>query len=129
MKLMFVSEEDRAEDWRDEIGKHFPKMTFLVWPDDNGADLDTIDYCLAWKPQTGVLARLSGLKYVQSLGAGVDGLLIDPDLPTHIPISRMVDRSLVQGMTEYILYNVIHYHRKMGDYTAQQVAGTWKALR
>ena len=129
MKLMFVSEEDRAEDWRDELGKHFPEMTFLVWPDDNKVDLNGIDYCLAWKPQRGVLARLSGLKYVQSLGAGVDGLLVDPELPTHIPISRMVDRSLVQGMTEYILYNVIHYHRKMGDYTAQQATGNWKVLR
>ena len=129
MKLMFVSEEDRAKDWRDEMRKHFPEMTFLVWPDDKGVDLDTVDYCLAWKPQASVLSRLSGLKYVQSLGAGVDGLLMDPDLPNHIPISRMVDRSLVQGMTEYILYNVIHYHRKMGNYAAQQAAGTWRALR
>ena len=129
MKIMFVSEEDRAEDWRNAMGKHFPEMTFLVWPDDSGIDLDSVDYCLAWKPQLSVLSRLSGLKYVQSLGAGVDGLLMDPHLPTHIPISRMVDRSLVQGMTEYILYNVIHYHRKMGDYAAQQAAGTWKALR
>ncbi len=129
MKLMFVSEEDRAKNWRDEMRKHFPEMTFLVWPDDKGVDLDTVDYCLAWKPQANVLSRLSGLKYVQSLGAGVDGLLMDPDLPNHIPISRMVDRSLVQGMTEYILYNVIHYHRKMGNYAAQQAAGTWRALR
>ena len=129
MKLMFVSEEDRAEDWRDEMLRHFPDMTFLVWPDDAGrVDLASVDYCLAWKPPVGALKQLSGLKYVQSLGAGVDGLLLDPELPTHIPISRMVDRSLVQGMTEYILYNVIHYHRKMGAYEAQQRAGAWKVL-
>ena len=129
MKLMFVSQEDRAKDWRDEMRKHFPEMTFLIWPDDKGVDLDTVDYCLAWKPPARVLSRLSGLKYLQSLGAGVDGLLMDPDLPSHIPISRMVDRSLVQGMTEYILYNVIHYHRKMGNYAEQQAARTWRTLQ
>ena len=42
---------------------------------------------------------------------------------------KLRNRQLGQGMTEYILYNVIHYHRKMGDYAAQQAAGTWKALR
>lgn len=130
MKLMFLSEEDRAEDWRDEMSEHFPDMEFLVWPDDaDGVDLAAIDYALAWKPPAGALKRLTGLKYIQSLGAGVDGLLTDPTLPAHIPISRMADRSLIQGMTEYVLYQVLHYHRKMDAYAAQQAAREWKALR
>ena len=129
MKLMFVSEEDRAEPWRDQLLAEFPKMEFFVWPEDaNRIDLGLINYTLAWKPPVGVLRNLTGLKFVQSLGAGVDGLLLDPSLPRHIPISRMVDRSLIQGMTEYILYNVIHYHRKMGDYAFQQNTKTWRAL-
>jgi len=130
MKLMFVSEEDRAEDWRAELAAQMPELEFLVWPDDAPrVDLASIDYTLVWKPPAGALQKLSGLKYIQSLGAGVDGLLVDPTLPTHLAISRMVDRSLIQGMTEYIVYNVIHYHRKMGAYAAQQAAGAWKALR
>ncbi len=129
MKLMFVSDEDRAEPWRERLLNRLPEMDFLVWPDDaNVTDLGSIEYTLAWNPPVGVLKQLTGLKFVQSLGAGVDGLLVDPSLPKHIPISRMVDRSLIQGMTEFVLYNVIHYHRKMGDYATQQRTKNWRGL-
>lgn len=130
MKLIFVSQEDRAEDWQAELAAHLPDLEFLVWPGDaDGLDPGSVDYALAWKPPAGVLASFPKLKFIQSLGAGVDGLFVDPDLPRDVPISRMVDRSLIQGMTEYVLYNVLHYHRRMGDYAAQQAAGRWKPLR
>lgn len=130
MILLFVSNEDHAEDWQAELARHLPDLDFRVWPEGTeGLDPAAVDYALAWKPPAGVLASFPKLKFIQSLGAGVDGLFVDPDLPADIPISRMVDRSLIQGMTEYVLYNVIHYHRRMGDYAAQQGAGVWKALR
>ena len=130
MKLIFISKEDRAEDWREHLLTQIPEMEFLIWPDDlKHCNLTEIDYAIAWKPPEGVLKKLTGLKFIQSLGAGVDGLLQDSEIPHHVPISRMVDRSLIQGMTEYLLYNVLHYHRKMGEYAAQQVLGSWKALQ
>ena len=130
MKLVFISNEDRAEDWREHILNQIPEIEFLIWPDDmENCDLTHIDYAIAWKPPEGVLRKFTGLKFIQSLGAGVDGLLQDPEIPRHIPISRMVDRSLIQGMTEYLLYNVLHYHRKMGEYSEQQALSFWKALQ
>ena len=129
MKLIFVSAEDRAEDWRHHLTEQLPDLEFLVWPDDaDGLDFASVDYALAWKPPVGVLKQFPNQKAILSLGAGVDGLLIDPELPTDIPLCRLVDRSLTQGMTEYVLYHVIHYHRHMAEYAAQQKAGQWKAL-
>ncbi|MEK9723497.1 MAG: glyoxylate/hydroxypyruvate reductase A [Rhodospirillaceae bacterium] len=130
MKLVFLSKEDRADDWKAELRKQLPDLEFLVWPGDMaGVEIASIDYTLAWKPPAGVLKSLTGLKYIQSLGAGVDGLLVDPELPTHIPISRLVDRSLTQGMTQFVVYNVLHYHRGFGAYAERQREGLWKGHR
>jgi len=106
-----------------------PELEFLVWPDDaEGLDFASVDYALAWKPPVGVLKQFPNLKAILSLGAGVDGLLVDPEMPTDIPISRLVDRSLTQGMTEYVLYHVIHYHWHMGRYAAQQKDRVWQHI-
>jgi glyoxylate/hydroxypyruvate reductase A len=40
----------------------------------------------------------------------------------------MVDPSLTAGMSEYVVMSVLHHHRYMLDYTAQQRAGRWHLL-
>ena len=86
-------------------------------------------YALAWKPPAGVLAGLPNLKAIFSLGAGVDHLKTDTALPRDVPVVKLVDRCLTQGMSEYVMYWVIHYHRKMGVYAKFHAAGTWKQMR
>ena len=36
---------------------------------------------------------------------------------------------LTEGMSEYVLYWVIHYHRRMGVYLNWTANGTWKQMR
>jgi glyoxylate/hydroxypyruvate reductase A len=40
-------------------------------------------------PEPGLLASLPNLKLILSIGAGVDHLLGDPQLPRHPPIVRL----------------------------------------
>ena len=125
MKLMFLSDIDRMESWRESLTAKLPELEFVAWPDEIG-DPASIDYALVWKPPTGELAKYSNLKAILSLGAGIDHLSSDPELPRNIPVVRLVDRCLTQGMTEYILYWVIHYHRRMGDYAEIMAVGKWR---
>ena len=90
MKLMFLSTADNADLWRDALCAKLPDLEFVVWPDEVG-DKASIDYALVWKPPPGELAQYANLKAILNLGAGVDSLLTDPDLPTHIPTVRLVD--------------------------------------
>jgi glyoxylate/hydroxypyruvate reductase A len=62
-----------------------------------------------------------------SLGAGVDGVLNDPELPD-LPLVRMVEPGLTEGMTEFVVLQVLHWHRQMEAYRAQQRDGVWRQL-
>lgn len=128
MKFLFLSAADRADNWRDAMKARFPDAGFGVWPDDLGDKAD-YDYAIVWKPPVGVLRTFPNLKGILSLGAGVDGILVDTELPDGVPVVRLVDRCLTEGMSEYVLYWVIHYHRKFDVYNKWLADGIWKQMR
>ena len=86
---------------------------------------DEIDYALVWYPQPGALARLPNLQLIFSLGAGLDHLHGDDIVPPNIPVIRMVEDVLTAGMTEYVLYHVLGFHRHMPQYQADQRKQIW----
>lgn len=122
--LVFHSGIDRGEHWRAALGEAMPDLAFRDW-DEPGTDAD-VDYALVWKPPPGALkARFSTLKAILSLGAGVDHILADPDLPDGVPVIRMVDPGLCQGMVEYALLHALALHRDQPAYAAQQRSRLW----
>jgi len=126
MAILFYSEVDDPAPWRRALERELPQIPFRVWPD--AGPLEHLRYALAWKPKPGLLASLPGLKAVLSLGAGVDHLLEDPHLPQGVPIVRMLDAGFAEQMSEYALYGVLHFHRRMDDYLSQQRRGQWRQL-
>ena len=62
-----------------------------------------------------------------SVGAGIDHLKNDPELPA-LPVVRMVEPGLTAGMTEYVVWAVLHHHRFMLDYAEQQRERRWEEL-
>ncbi|TWB50924.1 2-hydroxyacid dehydrogenase [Nitrospirillum viridazoti] len=126
MALLFVSAHDHAEDWVNELKAQLPELDVRVWPEGMG-DPAEIDYALVWKPPAGLLASLPKLKVIFSLGAGVDALLADPTLPD-LPLVRMVEPGLTEGMTEYVCLHVLRWHRDAPLFEAQQRAVEWKQL-
>jgi glyoxylate/hydroxypyruvate reductase A len=128
MKLLFISKEDKIGPWREALAAEMPELEFRAYPKEF-SDPAEIDYALVWKPPAGLLKTLPNLKAILSLGAGIDHLSDDPDLPRHLPVSRLVDRCLTQGMSEYVLYWVLHHHRHMAEYTAMAARKEWGAIR
>lgn len=128
MKFMFLSAADKAEAWREAILARFPDAGFDIWPNEIGDKAD-YDYAIVWRPPAGELRTFPNLKGILSLGAGVDGILVDDALPEHVPVVRLVDRCLTEGMSEYVLYWVIHYHRRLGVYLNWTSQHIWKQMR
>jgi glyoxylate/hydroxypyruvate reductase len=128
MAILFFSTTDRDAIWRAEMEKHLPDMPFRVWPGEV-VEPGEIDYALVWKPQAGVLKGFPNLKVILSLGAGVDHLLSDPELPEGVPIVRLVDPLLTSGMTEFVTWAVLHCHRDMLEFSAFQKESRWQELR
>ena len=85
-----------------------------------------IRYAASFRPPPGLLATLPHLRAVFSLGAGVDGFLIDPDFPKHIPLIRFVDPSLSGEMAQFAALHVLMQHRTVSFFAAAQAEGAWR---
>ena len=120
--------DDEAEvaAWRGYITAYDPAIDFRNWPETG--PVEEIDYVLAWIHKPGDLARYPKLKAIFWLGAGVDHLLKDKDLPRQVPIVRLVDDGLTAGMTEYVLLHALRYHRRLPELEAQQSERLWRKL-
>ena len=125
MSILFYSQADNPQPWRDALAKAFSEIAFEVWP--NVRDVNSVRYALVWNPPAGMLATLPNLRAVLALGAGVDSLLADPTTP-QVPVVRLVDAGLAAQMAEYAVYGVLHFHRRMGEYRRLQQDCKWKAL-
>lgn len=124
-ELLFLSRIDDPEPWRATFARIAPDVRLRVWPDEV-PDPAAVDCALVWNPPAGLLATFPRLKLIQSLGAGVDGLLSDPDLPRTVPIARVVDPMLTQCMIEYVLMHALWHHRLMPRFARQQAERRWE---
>ena len=94
-----------------------------------GADLgalEDIDVAVCWFPPHGRLAQFPNLQLVQSLAAGVDHILADPELPRQLPLCRIVDDTMAAGMKAYVSWAVVQHHRGMKAYVASSDAAKWE---
>jgi glyoxylate/hydroxypyruvate reductase len=126
MALLFRSTVDSAARWRGELARLTAELDIRIWPDIG--DPAQIEYALVWRPEPGLLASLPNLRLILSLGAGVDHILCDPQLPGGVPIVRLVDPDLTDAMSEYVVLQVLRLHRQDLDYRAQKSTGIWREL-
>jgi glyoxylate/hydroxypyruvate reductase A len=99
-----------------------PQLT-AVLADDPRAVEAQIAAC--WFPLPGSLAALPNLQVIHSIAAGIDHLQHDPSCPD-LPVCRVVDPGHRQGMTEYVRWAVIHFHRGFDQVLQQQKKQHWQ---
>ncbi len=126
MTLLFAWRDGDAAGWVAALKSDMPELDIRVWPDIG--DPDEVAFALVWGELAGELRRLGRLEIIFSLGAGVEHLLGCPDLPSGVPIVRLVDPALRVGMVEFVLMRVLHYHRRMPEYAAQQRRHEWREM-
>jgi glyoxylate/hydroxypyruvate reductase A len=62
------------------------------------------------------------------MGAGVDHLLRAPGPPPGIPVARLKDVLLTSAMAEWVLLNVLRFHRQDPEYRVLQQRKEWLEL-
>ncbi len=90
-------------------------------------DRETARYAVVWSPRPGLLASLPNLEAIFSLGAGVDHVVNQPDLPD-VPLVRFVDPDLTGRMTEWVVLQCLMHLRGQRLYDAQQRARLWREV-
>lgn len=125
--LAFCVPKFAGDSWRAAMAEHAPHVVFRNRFEGFG-DPALVRYAIAWNPPPGELAQFPNLACIFSLGAGVDGILADPTFPRSVPLSRVVDPDLTQGMTQYVLLHVMLHHRKQRAFDSFQRERLWKPL-
>jgi len=126
MTLVVRVGTSRADWWRDALQSHLPEVECRNW--DDAGDKAKVEYAVVWKPPAGGLAGFPNLKCIVSMGAGIDHLLADPELPRHVPIIRTVGNDLRQRMREYLALHVLRFHRRLPDIQAGQQRKAWDQI-
>jgi glyoxylate/hydroxypyruvate reductase A len=120
MNILFASETEKAEFWIPLLERALPQDRFFAKPD------APIDIALVATPPAGTLARLNGVKLIQSLWMGVEKLLADPGRPQGVPIARLIDPGMVAAMSESVIAHILDWHRHHYRYRAQQAERQWR---
>jgi len=113
--------------WREALLAEDPSLDIRLFPE--AGDPRDIEAAVVWTAHDmAELRRYPNLRLVVSMGAGVDHLFRPPGPPPGVPVARLVDRRLTAGMTEWVLLNVLRFHRQDLEYRAQQAACVWREL-
>ena len=112
--------------WVRELGAHAPDRKVVLEPD--GAADPSIRYAVVWKQRSAILSRLPNLKAIFSLGAGVDHVFLDPEVPD-VPIVRIVSPDLTARMSEYVVWQALDHLRHGPAYRRQQQQRVWREFR
>jgi glyoxylate/hydroxypyruvate reductase A len=124
MLLAFGADGTGGAIWAEALQDALPSIK--VQPLERPVDPDRVRYVAAWRHPPGTLRAFPNLRAIFSLGAGVDHLLADPDLPAEVPIVRVVDPDLTHRMSEWVLLNVLMVHRQVRLYEWQQSQKMWE---
>ncbi|WP_210639360.1 glyoxylate/hydroxypyruvate reductase A [Pseudomonas sp. Tri1] len=126
MALLYKADPVRGEHWRRLFAEHAPDIQWRAWPDIG--DPREIRYLAAWQAPDDIETLLPNLEVLFALSAGVDQLDL-ARLPTTLPVVRLLDPGISQGMCEYASFAVLSLHRDMLRYRQQQAERCWQAHR
>jgi len=130
MAVLLIGEIDLKDTWFvqfiAEFKKSLPNIDLRVFPD--CGKLEDFEIALAWKPPLGTLQKFPNLKLIISLGAGVNHILKDSNLPQNISIVRLVSPSQTLQMAEYVNLAVLFFQRRLIDYQQLQREQRWEYL-
>ena len=125
MAILLASTDfwEDMEVWSSGLQEAMPEMDVRVYPDEG--DVNDIEYAVVWKHPRGILTRYPNLKAILSLGAGVDHVISDPELPDGLPIVRLVDKKLTHEMLLHSLHCVLHFHSDPSLYRIHLQSREW----
>jgi glyoxylate/hydroxypyruvate reductase len=104
-----------------ELARHLGEPV-AIWPD---LDPETVRIAIVNDAPDGALKACPKLDLIACAWAGVDRLYADPSVPIGPVVTRLIDPSLTQAMTETILAHVLAAHADWPFYAAEQAHGRW----
>ena len=127
MAILLSTKSSAMADWRNALLELDSSLDIRMFPD--AGDPAEIEAAVCWSSHDmAELRRYPNLGLLVSMGAGVDHLMRPPGPPPGVPVARLKDARLTTAMGEWVLLNVLRFHRQDREYRAQQEARVWNEL-
>ncbi len=127
MAVLLSTKAHTMQDWKAALLAVDPSLEIRLFPE--SGDPADIEAAVVWTAHDMMeLRRYPNLKLIVSMGAGVDHLFRPPGPPPGVPVARLIDTRLTQGMSEWVLLNVLRFHRQDPEYRDLQARKVWEEL-
>lgn len=124
MSVLIISPGRDTEEWSRELRNQHPGMDVYVYPEQHHKK--DVEYAVTWKHPRGIFKNYPNLKVIASMGAGVDHILSDPDIPEDVTITRIVDKQLTLDMSNFVLALIMNYLRNISYH---HCSASWKPTK
>lgn len=124
MSIVIITQGKDVSDWVQELKEKRPELKVYTHPD--VADKSEIEFAMTWGHPKGVFKEYPNLKCISSMGAGVDHILNDPDLPEHVIITKLEDKYLSLDMGAFVVGVVLNHLRGLYTYKVQELEHHWE---
>lgn len=88
--------------------------------------LETVKWVGVWNPKPNFFKAFPNLQGVFALSAGVDSLVARDDLPSSLPIMRLLDAGMAQQMIDYLLWVALTLQGDFDLYLQRQKQKNWQ---
>jgi glyoxylate/hydroxypyruvate reductase len=123
MNIVFTSPGNKTAIWLDAIRAAIPQANVWAWSPETAQR--QADFAIVWSPPRELFDTQHQLRAVFAIGAGVDALMLLPNLPRHIPIVRLNDAGMAVQMAEYVCHALIRHTRELDHYETQSQKRIW----
>ncbi|MFQ5624533.1 MAG: 2-hydroxyacid dehydrogenase [Paracoccaceae bacterium] len=122
--VLFAGEKHSWPDYRRHLDRAFAELGLVVDLRTEFHDPADVQYVI-YSPSSGLadFTPFTGLKAVLSLWAGVETIATNPTI--RVPLCRMVDSGLTEGMVEWVTGHVLRHHLGIDEFVLRQ-DGTWR---
>lgn len=111
MSFLIISPNRDPQVWVEAIKELAPEIDLEIYPEVR--DPDAVEFALCWNHPPGAFRQFPNLKAISSMGAGIDHILQDREIPNNIKITRVIDEQLSEDMSIFVLSLVLEHLRNL----------------
>jgi glyoxylate/hydroxypyruvate reductase len=127
MSIVIITEGKETNGWEKALKAKRPELEVLVHPDVEAKD--RVEFALTWGHPLGVFKEYPNIKCIASMGAGVDHILRDLELPASATITKLEDPNLTRDMGLFVVALVLNYMRNLTVHKLNQQQHIWSRKR
>ncbi len=124
MSIVIATQGKDVSDWVHTFNQLRPDLHVYVYPD--VLNKEEVSLAIAWNHPLGIFNEFPNLKCISSMGAGVDHVLRDPNLPAQAQITRVVDENLTIDMGEFVIALIMSHLKGLYHYKQAEADHNWK---